>query len=142
MFGSFGPGTEFGTGAFMGQVMSDLMQGAGSYDDWRRAAVEVATSAQASYRHHLEDSEEANVQALAGDLDALGRQAQRLAVLAENRGYGDEEVDLMRRLDRLCLRFTNGAPNTEKDPATLIHDELPELVGEIFETLDQETPTE
>lgn len=142
MFDSFGPGTGFGTGAFMTQVMQDLMQGAASYEDWSRAAVEVATSAQASYRHHLEDTDEANMQALAHDLDAIGRQAQRLAVIAENRNYGDEQVDLMRRLDRLCLRYTNGAPNSEKGPKGILHDELPDLVREIFDTLDRGTDAE
>lgn len=142
MFDSFGPGTGFGTGAFMTQVMHDLMQGAASYEDWSRAAVEVATSAQASYRHHLEDTDEANMQALAHDLDAIGRQAQRLAVIAENRNYGDEQVDLMRRLDRLCLRYTNGAPNSEKGPKGILHDELPDLVREIFDTLDRGTDAE
>ena len=138
MFDSFGPGTGFGTGAFMGQVMQDLMQGAATYDDWSRAALEVATSAQASYRHHLEDSDEPNLRALAQDLDMLGRQAQKLAIIAENRGYGEQEVEMMRRLDKLCLRFTNGAPNTEKDPDELLHDELPGLVSDVFEMLDRE----
>ena len=141
MFDSFGPGTGFGTGAFMGQVMQDLMQGARSYEDWSRAALEVATSTQASYRHHLEDSEEPSLQALAHDLDMLGRQAQKLAIIAENRGYGEREVELMRELDKLCLRFTNGAPNTDRNPEELLHDELPNLVAEIFELLDREPGT-
>jgi hypothetical protein len=101
--------------------------------------MEVATSVQASYRHHLEDAEEPNTRELARDLDALGREAQRLAIIAEQRNYGQEEVDLMRRLDRLCLRFTNGAPNTEQSPEELLRDDLPALVSEIFDQFDRET---
>ena len=138
MFDSFGPGMGFAGGFVTGQLMQDLLRGAGSYDDWSRAALEVATSAQASYRHHFEDAEEPAIRALARDLDVIGREAQRLAVVAENRGYGDEEVELMRRLDRLCLRFTNGAPNTEESPEELLRDDLPALVAEIFEMLDED----
>jgi hypothetical protein len=138
MFDSFGPGTGFGTGAFMGGIMQDLMQGAGTYEDWSRGAVEVATSAQATYRHYIEDAERPNLQAAARDLDMIGREAQKLAVIAENRGYGEEEMELMRRLDKLCLRFTNGAPNTEKTPDELLAAELPGLVSDIFDVLDRE----
>lgn len=140
MFDSFGPGTGMMGGYAAGALMSDLLQGAGNYRDWSRAAVEVATNVQASYRHHLEDAEEPKLRALAQDLDLLGREAQKLAVVAENRGYGEEEADLMRRLDRLCLRVTNGAPNTDRSPEELLHDELPGLVAEIFETLDADGP--
>ena len=140
MFDSFGPGTGVMGGFAAGQLVHDLLQGAGNYGDWSRAAVELATNVQASYRHHLEDAEEPQVTALAQDLDALGREAQMLAVVAENRGYGGEEVELLRRLDRLCLRFTNGAPNTDKNPEDLLHDELPDLVAEVFETLDVDAP--
>lgn len=138
MFDSFGPGAEFGGGMVVGGMVQELMQGGGSYGDWAAAAIEVATSAQASYRHHLEDVEDPNLHELARDLDSLGREAQRLAVVAENRGYGDEEVELMRRLDRLCLRFTNGAPNTDQSPDALLEAELPGLVSEIFDSLDRE----
>lgn len=138
MFDAFSTGSGFGAGAFMGGIVHDLMQGAATYEEWSRAAVEVAASTLGSYRHHIEDAEEPNLRAAAQDLDRLGREAQRLAVIAENRGYGDEEVDLMRRLDRLCLRFTNGAPNTDKDPGELLEAELPELVAEIFDALDQD----
>jgi len=136
MFDSFGPGTGLMGGYAAGGIIHELIQGAGSYGDWSRAAVEVATNAQASYRHHLEDAEEPTLRALAQDLDLLGREAQKLAIIAENRGYGDEEAELMRRLDKLCLRFTNGAPNTDSTPEELLADELPGLVTEIFETLD------
>lgn len=138
MFDAFGPGTGFGTGAFISDVMREVMASASTYDDWARAAVETTTSAQASYRHHVADSDQPNLQALARDLDMIGRQAQKLAVIAEHRGYGDREADLMRDLDRLCLRFTNGAPNTEATPAELIRDELPDLVAEIYDALDRE----
>jgi len=140
MFDSFGPGTGVMGGFAAGQLVHDLLQGAGNYGDWSRAAVELATNVQASYRHHLEDAEEPQVKALAQDLDALGREAQMLAVVAENRGYGDTEAELLRRLDRLCLRFTNGAPNTDNSPEELLHDELPDLVAEIFEVLDADAP--
>lgn len=136
MFDSFGPGTGIMGGFAAGQLVHDLLQGAGNYGDWSRAAVELATNVQASYRHHLEDAEEPQLRALAQDLDALGREAQMLAVVGENREYGDEEVELLRRLDRLCLRFTNGAPNTDASPEQLLHDELPDLVAEFFETFD------
>jgi hypothetical protein len=139
MFDSFGPGMGFAGGFATGQLMQDLLCGAGSYGDWARAAIEVTTSVQASYRHHLEDAEEPNTRELARDLDALGREAQRLAIIAEQRNYGQEEVDLMRRLDRLCLRFTNGAPNTEQSPEELLRDDLPALVSEIFDQFDRET---
>jgi len=138
MFDGFGPGTGFAGGMAMGQLTQGLLQGAGSYSEWAGAAMEVATSVQASYRHHLEDAGEPNTRKLARDLDYLGREAQRLAVIAENRGFGEEEVDLLRRLDRLCLRYTNGAPNTEMEPAELLHEELPALVSEIFELLDDD----
>jgi hypothetical protein len=136
MFDSFGPGTGFGGGLAAGGLLQDLLRGAGSYDDWARAALETATSAQASYRHHLAEPDEPAVRALARDLDAIGREAQRLAIVAENREYGEREVDLLRRLDRLCLRYTNGAPNSDSEPAQLLREELPDLVGEIFEALD------
>jgi len=136
MFDSFGPGTGFAGGMAFGQITQNLLQGSGSYGEWSSAAMEVATSAQASYRHHLEDTDEPNIQELARNLDMLGREAQRLAVIAENRNFGEEETELMRRLDKLCLRYTNGAPNTDKDPQELLHDELPALVSEIFELLD------
>ena len=139
MFDSFGPGTGIMGGFAAGQLIHDLLQGGGSYGDWSRAAIEVATNAQASYRHLLADAEEPNRQALARDLDLIGREAQRLAVIAENRGYGEEEVELMRRLDRLCLRFTNGAPNTDSSPEELLADELPDLVSEIFASLDADS---
>lgn len=139
MFDSFGPGTGFAGGMAMGQLTQDLLRGAGSYGEWASIAIEVATGVQASYRHHVEDAEEPNRQALAQDLDALGREAQRLAIIAENRQYGEDEVELMRRLDRLCLRYTNGAPNTERSPVELLEDELPDLIAEIFRTLDAET---
>ncbi|MEF8814812.1 MAG: hypothetical protein V5A55_13485 [Halovenus sp.] len=138
MFDGFGPGTGFAGGMAMGQLTQGLLQGAGSYSEWAGAAMEVATSVQASYRHHLEDAEEPNTRQLARDLDLLGREAQRLAVIAENRRFGDEEAELMRRLDRLCLRYTNGAPNTEMEPAELLHEELPALVSEIFASLDDD----
>jgi hypothetical protein len=138
MFDSFGTGTGFAGGFATGQLVQDLLRGAGSYGDWARAAVEVATNVQASYHHHLEDPEEPNTRELARDLDALGREAQRLAIIAQHRGYGEQETDLLRRLDRLCLRFTNGAPNTEQSPEELLRDELPDLVAEIFETLDRD----
>jgi hypothetical protein len=137
MFDSFGPGSGFAGGMMMGQLTQNLLRGAGSYGDWSKAGLEVATNAQASYRHHLEDAEEPNTRALAQDLDMIGREAQRLAIIAENRDYGDEEVELMRRLDRLCLRFTNGAPNTEQSPEELLRAELPDLVAEIFGSLDR-----
>jgi len=137
MFDSFGPGTGFAGGMMMGQLTQNLLRGAGSYGDWSKAALEVATNAQASYRHHLEDAEEPNTRALAQDLDMIGREAQRLAIIAENRDYGEEETELMRRLDRLCLRFTNGAPNTEHSPEELLRTELPDLVAEIFGSLDR-----
>jgi len=137
MFDSFGPGMGFAGGFATGQLMQDLLRGAGSYGDWARAAVEVTTNVQASYRHHVEDAEEPNVRGLARDLDVLGREAQRLAIIAEQRGYGETEAELMRRLDRLCLRFTNGAPNTEESPEGLIRDDLPPLVSEIFDQLDR-----
>ena len=139
MFDSFGPGMGFAGGFATGQLMQDLLGGAGSYGDWARAAIEVTTNVQASYRHHLEDAEEPNSRELARDLDALGREAQRLAIIAEQRNYGETEVDLMRRLDRLCLRFTNGAPNTEGSPEDLLRDELPDLVSDIFDHLDRGT---
>jgi len=139
MFDSFGPGMGFAGGFATGQLMQDLLRGAGSYGDWARAAIEVTTNVQASYRHHLEDAEEPNTRELARDLDALGREAQRLAIIAEQRGYGEAEVDLMRRLDRLCLRFTNGAPNTERSPEELLRDDLPDLVSDIFGHLDRGT---
>lgn len=142
MFDSFGPGAGMGAGFMTGQLMQDLLRGAGSYGDWARAAIEVATNVQASYRHHLEDAEEPNTRALAQDLDALGREAQRLAIIAENREYGEKEADLMRRLDRLCLRYTNGAPNTDQSPEELLREELPDLVSEIFDTLDRDGPAE
>ena len=138
MFDSFGTGMGLAGGMAMGQMTQQLLQGAGSYGEWASAAMEVATSAQASYRHHLEDAEQPNTQELARDLDMLGREAQRLAVIAENRNFGQQEAELMRRLDKLCLRYTNGAPNTDRNPAELLHDELPELVSEIFSTLDTE----
>jgi hypothetical protein len=138
MFDSFGTGTGFAGGFATGQLVQDLLRGAGSYGDWARAAVEVATNVQASYHHHLEDAEEPNTRELARDLDALGREAQRLAIIAQHRGYGQQETDLLRRLDRLCLRFTNGAPSTEQSPEELLRDELPDLVAEIFETLDRD----
>lgn len=143
MFDSFGPGMGFAGGFATGQLMQDLLRGGGSYGDWARAAIEVATNVQASYRHHLEDAEEPNTRGLAQDLDMLGREAQRLAIIAENRGYGEEEAELMRRLDRLCLRFTNGAPNTDQSPEELLRGDLPDLVSEIFGTLDRDgnTPT-
>lgn len=141
MFDSFGPGSGFAGGFMTGQVMQELLRGAGSYGDWARAAIELATNVQASYRHHLEDSAEPNTRALAQDLDALGREAQRLAVIAENRDYGEQETELMRRLDRLCLRYTNGAPNTDKSREQLLEEELPDLITEIFETLDQDGPS-
>jgi hypothetical protein len=137
MFDSFGPGAGVAGGMFAGQ-MQTLLRGAGSYDEWASLAVEVATSAQASYRHNLEDVDDPNTKALARDLDALGREAQRLAIIAENRGYGEEEVELLRRLDRLCLRFTNGTPNSDIEPEALLREELPALVSEIFELLDRE----
>lgn len=137
MFDSFGPGSGFGGGMMMGGLTQQLLQGAGSYGDWSKAALEVATNAQASYRHHLEDAEEPNTQELARDLDMIGREAQRLAIIAENRDYGGEETELMRRLDRLCLRFTNGAPNTGQSPEELLRVELPDLVAEIFGSLDR-----
>jgi hypothetical protein len=140
MFDSFGPGMGFAGGFATGQLMQDLLRGAGSYGDWARASIEVATNVQASYRHHLEDAEEPNTRALAQDLDVLGREAQRLAIIAENRDYGDEEAELMRRLDKLCLRYTNGAPNTEQTPEQLLEDELPDLVTEIFDSLDRDGP--
>ena len=139
MFDSFGPGMGFAGGFATGQLMQDLLGGAGSYGDWARAAIEVTTNVQASYRHHLEDAEEPNSRGLARDLDALGREAQRLAIIAEQRNYGDAEVELMRRLDKLCLRFTNGAPNTEGSPDDLLRDELPDLVSDIFDHLDRGT---
>lgn len=139
MFDSFGPGMGFVGGFATGQMMQDLLRGAGNYGDWSRAAIEVTTNAQASYRHHLEEPEQPRTQELARDLNMLGREAQRLAIIAEQRSYGETEVDLMRRLDKLCLRFTNGAPNTEQTPELLLRDELPPLVSEIFEQLDRET---
>ena len=139
MFDSFGTGMGFAGGFATGQLMQDLLRGAGSYGDWARAAIEVTTNVQASYRHHLEDAEEPNSRELARDLDALGREAQRLAIIAEQRNYGETEVDLMRRLDKLCLRFTNGAPNTEGSPDDLLRDELPDLVSDIFDHLDRGT---
>jgi hypothetical protein len=143
MFDSFGPGSEIMGGFAAGQMMSqDLLQGGGNYGDWSRAAIQLATNVQASYRHHLEDADEPQLRPLAQDLNSLGREAQRLAVIAENRSYGDEEADLLRRLDKLCLRFTNGAPNTDKGPEELLRDELPDLVSEIFETLDRDAPSE
>jgi hypothetical protein len=72
----------------------------------------------------------------------LGREAQRLAIIAENRNYGDQEAELMRRLDKLCLRYTNGAPNTEQSPEELLRDELPDLVSEIFGALDRDGPSQ
>jgi len=138
MFDSFGPGMGFAGGFATGQLMQDLLRGAGSYGDWSRAAIEVTTNVQASYRHHIEDAEEPNVRELARDLDVLGREAQRLAIIAEQRNYGEEETELMRRLDRLCLRFTNGAPNTEDSPEELLRGDLPELVTEIFTLLDRD----
>ena len=137
MFNSFGPGTGFASGMAMGQMTQSLFEGASSYEEWAGVAMDIATSVQASYRHHLEDTEEPNRQALAQDLDVLGREAQRLAVIAENRDYGEEETELMRRLDRLCLRYTNGAPNTEQSPVELLRDELPDLIAEIFDMLDE-----
>jgi hypothetical protein len=111
----------------------------GSYGEWSKAAVEVATSTQASYRHHLEDTDAPNTRELARDLDMLGREAQRLAIIAENRNFGETEVELTGRLDKLCLRYTNGAPNTDRTPAELLHEELPALVSEVFTTLDEQT---
>jgi len=142
MFDSFGPGMGFAGGFMMGQTMQDLLRGAGSYGDWSRAAIEVTTNVQASYRHHIEDAEQPNTRGLAQDLNMLGREAQRLAIIAEQRSFGEEEADLMRRLDKLCLRFTNGAPNTEQTPEELLRDELPGLVSEIFDKLDREVPDE
>lgn len=142
MFDSFGPGMGFAGGFATGQLMQDLLRGAGSYGDWARAAIEVATNVQASYRHHLEDAEEPNTRGLAQDLDMLGREAQRLAIIAENRNYGEQEAELMRRLDKLCLRYTNGALNTDQTPDELLRDELPDLVGEIFDTLDRDGPSQ
>jgi len=143
MFDSFGSGFGMMGGFAAGQMMSqDLLQGGGSYGDWSRAAIELATNVQASYRHHLEDADEPQLRALAQDLDMLGREAQRLAVIAENRSYGEEEADLVRRLDRLCLRFTNGAPKADKSPEELLRDELPDLISEIFQTLDRDAPSE
>jgi hypothetical protein len=142
MFDSFGSGMGFAGGFATGQLMQDLLRGAGSYGDWARAAIEVATNVQASYRHHLEDAEEPNTRGLAQDLDMLGREAQRLAIIAENRNYGDQEAELMRRLDKLCLRYTNGAPNTEQSPEELLRDELPDLVSEIFGALDRDGPSQ
>ena len=69
----------------------------------------------------------------------LGREAQRLAIIAENRNFGETEVELTGRLDKLCLRYTNGAPNTDRTPAELLHEELPALVSEVFTTLDEQT---
>lgn len=138
MFDAFGPGTGFGMGAMMGGVMQDLLRNAATYDDWARAALEVTTSAQASYRHHVVDADQPNLQALARDLDVVGRQAQQLAVIAEHREYGEREADLLRELDRLCLRFTNGAPKTEQTPEALIRAELPDLVAEIYDALDRD----
>jgi len=137
MFDSFGPGTGFAGGYVAGGVMQDLLRGAGSDGDWSRAAIEVTTNAQASYRHHIEEPAQPRVRELARDLDSLGREAQRLAIVAEQRSFGEQEVDLMRRLDRLCLRFTNGAPNTDQTPEELLRAELPGLVAEIFEALDR-----
>lgn len=137
MFDSFGPGMGFAGGFMMGQVMQDLLRGAGNYGDWSRAAIEVTTNVQASYRHHIEDAEQPNTRGLAQDLNMLGREAQRLAIIAEQRSFGEAEADLMRRLDKLCLRFTNGAPNTEQTPEELLRAELPDLVSEIFEELDR-----
>jgi hypothetical protein len=142
MFDSFGSGMGFAGGFATGQLMQDLLRGAGSYGDWARAAIEVATNVQASYRHHLEDAEEPNTRGLAQDLDMLGREAQRLAIIAENRNYGDQEAELMRRLDKLCLRYTNGAPNTEQSPEELLRNELPDLVSEIFGALDRDGPSQ
>lgn len=139
MFDSFGPGTGFAGGMAFGQLTQNLLRGGGSYGDWSKAAVEVATNTQASYRHHLEDTDAPNTQELARDLDMLGREAQRLAIIAENRNFGEKEVELMRRLDKLCLRYTNGAPNTDRTPAELLHEELPALVSEVFTTLDEQT---
>jgi hypothetical protein len=139
MFDSFGPGSDMMTGFAAGQMMSQqFLQGGGNYGDWSRAALELATNVQASYRHHVEDAEEPQLRALAQDLNALGREAQRLAIIAENRQYGEQEADLLRRLDKLCLRFTNGAPNTDNSPEELLRDELPDLVSEIFEALDRD----
>lgn len=137
MFDSFGPGMGFAGGVMTGQVMQDLLRGAGSYGDWSRAAIEVTTNVQANYRHHIEDAEQPNTRGLAQDLNMLGREAQRLAIIAEQRSFGEAEADLMRRLDKLCLRFTNGAPNTEQTPEELLRDELPGLVSEIFEEFDR-----
>jgi hypothetical protein len=137
MFDSFGPGMGFAGGFVTGQMMQDLLRGAGSYGDWSRAAIEVTTNVQASYRHHIEDAEQPNTRGLAQDLNVLGREAQRLAIIAEQRSFGEEEADLMRRLDKLCLRFTNGAPNTEQTPEELLRAELPDLVSEIFDELDR-----
>lgn len=141
MFNSVGPGAGFASGMAMGQMTRDLFRGASSYGEWAGVAMDVATSVQASYRHHLADAEEPNRQALAQDLDVLGREAQRLAIIAENRGYGEEETELMRRLDRLCLRYTNGAPNTEQSPVELLREELPDLITEIFDLLDEKDET-
>jgi hypothetical protein len=137
MFDSFGPGMGFAGGFVTGQMMQDLLRGAGSYGDWSRAAIEVTTNVQASYRHHIEDAEQPNARGLAQDLNVLGREAQRLAIIAEQRSFGEKEADLMRRLDKLCLRFTNGAPNTEQTPEELLRAELPDLVSEIFDELDR-----
>lgn len=137
MFDSFGPGTGVMGGFAAGHLIHELLQGAGSYSEWSRASVEVATNVQASYRHHVEDAEEPQLRALAQDLDMLGREAQMLAVIAENRQYDDEQAELLRRLDKLCLRFTSGAPNTDKSPEEVLQEELPDLVAEIFQTLDR-----
>jgi len=103
MLNSSGPGTGFGGGLVAGGVMQDLLWGVAATTTGR-AAIEVATSAQA--RHSDSQS------------------SRRTASTASARS-------------NCSVVLTNGTLNSDSEPAQLLREELPALVSEIFNTLDE-----
>lgn len=105
-------------------------------EEWRTAAVELATATQANCKFYLESSKIQQRETLQQHLEQLGKQAQELAVIGQQRGYDDIKVETVEDLAETCGAYSAGALLNDGSLENELRHNLGDVVPAVFELVE------
>lgn len=105
-------------------------------EEWQTAAVELATATQANYEFYLESSKIQQRETLQRHLERLGKQAQELAVIGQQRGYDDTDVETVEDLAETCGAYSSGALLNNGSLENELQHNLENVVPAVFELVE------
>lgn len=113
-------------------VIQKIVKGENDHDKWKEEAIETATRAETARQFCLETAEKPQRGELEDFMRLLGKEAKKLEVIGERRGYDTCEVQTVAELAQVCTSYATTTKMNNLDEEDKLADNLPPVVEEVY----------